>query len=219
MKNRCETPICERESPSSLSVEARTASQIRLLKRNPWHVLSKHHADSKCCRYATDFAPFYHNCSYFIVGTCIAKDAFDPIAFPSRCFAMKNSSPALNMFLLSSALGLVLHGLFILGQSTIQAAPENGWRRTVHGWEYADSLPMGTDSAKNREDLRFPTLRIPMESIHRAHRFALPLAIAGFMACLGPWMLLKWPTPDSSASRVLCSWNALPASPQEGRIQ
>ncbi len=91
-------------------------------------------------------------------------------------------------------LSMAFNGLFVLGQSSLDASADSGWRRTTIGWEHADSLPVSTKGSVASSQLIFPTLSVPMNTIDYVHRLVLPLAISGFMACMGPWLLLRWPT-------------------------
>jgi hypothetical protein len=99
----------------------------------------------------------------------------------------------------SGLLGLcmILSGLYALGQASLDGSTESGWRRTTIGWEHADSLPVATKASVERTELVFPTLSVPLDTIAYVHRLSLPLAISGFMACMGPWMLLRWPVSST----------------------
>ncbi len=93
---------------------------------------------------------------------------------------------------------MTFNGIFVLGQTSLDSSTESGWRRTTLGWEHADSLPISSQRSTEQRRLIFPTLTIPMDTIEDAHRLALPLALSGFMACLGPWLLIRWPTLDKT---------------------
>lgn len=95
---------------------------------------------------------------------------------------------------------MIFNGLFVLGQSTLDASTQGGWRRTTLGWEHAESLPIHQNAAPDSNRLVFPALAIPLDTIDRVHRLTLPLAISGFMACMGPWLLIRWPTSDSKSA-------------------
>jgi hypothetical protein len=100
------------------------------------------------------------------------------------------------LILSSGFLGLcmIVNGLYALGQTSLDVRADNGWRRTSIGWEHADSLPVASKTSAERTELVFPRLNVPISTIEYVHRLAIPLAISGFMACLGPWLLLRWPT-------------------------
>lgn len=116
----------------------------------------------------------------------------------STCFK-KRSLTALLSFV---GLSFVTHGILVFGQMSLNSQNEPGWRRTSSGWEHAESLPAFTNTNVAPNELRFPALSITHETIHQTHRMALPLAITGFMACLGPWLLMRWPTLDQFARPV-----------------
>lgn len=114
-------------------------------------------------------------------------------------FPMRNPSKSLPFLLSVVGLSMGFHGMFVFAQSSQDSANVLEWRRTSLGWEQAESLPIRTDEMFVGNEFQFPTLSITTETVHQTHRLALPLAIAGLMACLGPWLLLRWPTVDLSS--------------------
>lgn len=92
------------------------------------------------------------------------------------------------------ALNIVLHSIFVLGQTSFAPSTELGWRRTKIGWEHADSLPIRNSEDSEYNVLEFPALSLSIETVHSTHRLALPVAITGFIVCFGSWILLHCPT-------------------------
>ncbi|MDZ4851760.1 MAG: hypothetical protein SGI77_20930 [Pirellulaceae bacterium] len=93
-----------------------------------------------------------------------------------------------------AAMNIVLHSMFVFGQASFAPSTEPGWRRTNIGWEQADSLPIRNLEDSESSVLEFPALSLSIETVHHTHRLALPIAITGFIACFGSWVLLHWPT-------------------------
>ena len=92
----------------------------------------------------------------------------------------------------------VVHGLMVFGQSAIESRFEPGCAEPA----VAGNKPTTSSDRLGREnataELRFPRLNITLENVGHAHRLALPIALAGFMACMGPWLLIGWPTSDGA---------------------
>jgi hypothetical protein len=134
-------------------------------------------------------------------GTSIAMELLSLIHSTAEGrFILKKSPYHLLSLLGFFGLCLAFQGILVVAQSTLESQSENGWRRTTQGWEHADSLPISTNGMVEQSELRFPTLSITLDKVHRVQRLVLPLAIAGFMACFGPWLLMRWPTLDGSPS-------------------
>jgi hypothetical protein len=119
-------------------------------------------------------------------GTSIAMELLRRIHSTAEGrFILKKSPYHLLSLLGFFGLCLAFQGILVVAQSTLESQSENGWRRTTQGWEHADSLPISTRG---------------LDKVHRVQRLVLPLAVAGFMACFGPWLLMRWPTLDGSPS-------------------
>jgi hypothetical protein len=92
------------------------------------------------------------------------------------------------------------------------------WRRTQYGWEQAQSLSILRRDGDAWESLMPPR---PRATAHSAlfwfHRHLVPVAIGGFLACFGPWCLLRWPSPPPSpptgADHRSASSTGRPSSP------